>query len=117
MATEKEMNAALNRLHHLSMRYAGAFAELVQGKPVGMLPNNYPGLKEFRDLADLILFTRAEISGLTMLLVAKGVFTKEEFVSQMAEEYDFLAKAKAQQFGIGVNDAGLVYTPNDPKRN
>ena len=33
---------AADRLHHLSMRYAGALVELAQGKPVGLLPKGYP---------------------------------------------------------------------------
>ena len=48
---------AAERLHHLSMRYAGAMQELISGKPVGLMPSNSPGLKEARDFIDLILFT------------------------------------------------------------
>lgn len=47
-----EYDRAANRLHHLSMLYVGSFVELAQGKPVGMLPHNYPGLKDTRDLID-----------------------------------------------------------------
>jgi len=101
--------AAANRLHHLSMRYAAAVLELALGRPVGMVPQGYPGLKEFRDLADLILFVRAEMNANTRLMVEAGIITAEQAAIAYTEEYDHLTKAKAEQLGVGVNDAGLIY--------
>ena len=107
---------AAERLHHLSMRYAGAWVEVAKGEKVGLLPKDYPGLKEMRDLIDLILLTRAEINGLTELLVKKGLTTTEELQKIFGTEYEWLTKQKAQQLGVEVTDAGLKYT-NSPDRN
>jgi len=113
MHSEEEYRASANRLHHLSMHYAGALLELAQGKPWGMIPQGYPGLKDFRDLADIILFVRAEVNAHTRLMVEAGLITKEQAMDAITDEMDFFTQAKAKQFGIGVNDAGLVFTnPN-----
>ncbi len=109
MNAKEKMQAAANYLHHLSMRYAGACLELVQGKPVGMIPKGYPGLREFRDLADLILFTRAEINALTKLLLDAEVVTADQVTTAFAEEYRWFANVKAKQLGVGISDLGLVY--------
>lgn len=105
----QENRAAANRLHHLSMRYAAAFMELAQGHEIGLIPAGQPGLKEFRDLTDLILFTRAEVNAFTKLLVDAKIVTTEQVTKAITEEYDWFAKQKAKQFGIEVSDAGLVY--------
>jgi hypothetical protein len=97
---DEAMRAAANRLHHLSMRYAGALVELLGDKPVGMIPRGQPGLREARDFIDLILFTRAEINALTKLL---------EITKAFAAEYEWFAQQKAKFLGVGLNDAGLVF--------
>lgn len=108
-AVEK-CKASAHRLHHLSMVYVGAFMEVAKGQKVGLIPLNHPGLKETRDLIDLLLFTRAEISGLTRLMVDKGVFTAQEYQEQMIEEYDWFAQQKSKQFGCTVTDTGLSWS-------
>lgn len=100
---------AANRLHHLSMVYVGALIEVVSGEPVGVVPDTRPGLAQMRDLIDLLLYTRAEISGLSRLLVDNGVFTTQQYQEQMAEEYNWFANVKAKQFGCTVTDVGLSW--------
>lgn len=110
------MRKAADKLHHLSMRYVGAFAEIALGRKVGLLPKGTPGLSEMRDLIDLILLTRAEINAFTALLVRKGVFTVDEFTRQCKHEYEWLTEQKAHYLGVEVTDAGLVFRPNDPSK-
>jgi|SRR5581483_8615792 len=102
------MQTALKRLHHLSMRYAGALFELAAGKRLGMLPFGHPGLHESRDLIDLVLFARAEINGLTKILVEAKLVTEERVAEIMEREYEWLAQEKARQLGVGISDEGLV---------
>lgn len=102
-------NKAANRLHHLSMRYAGAMMELVQGKKVGLIPANAPGFREARDFIDLILLTRAEINGITNLLVKKGIVTQEELTKEFIEQYEWLTIQKAQQLQVIVTDSGITF--------
>lgn len=97
------------RLHHLSMIYAGAVCELAQGKPLGLIPRGFPGLSKMRDLADLILLTRAEINGLSRLLIEAGILDADTVVKTFAEEYEWLTQQKARQFGVEVDDAGLIF--------
>lgn len=111
-----------NKLHHLGMIYVGAVAEVAQGKVVGVLPADNPGVHNIRDLIDLVLFARAEINGLTNLLVRRNIVNEEQLNREFAEQYRYLAQTKAKQFGVGVNDLGLVFgkvqgdeTPTTPK--
>jgi hypothetical protein len=105
------MSEAANRLHHLSMRYSGALIELLAGAPVGIVPSGRPGLRESRDLIDLILLTRAEINGLTRILVDAGVVSESRAREVMETEYDWLAKVKAEFLGVQVTDFGLSIRP------
>jgi hypothetical protein len=102
---------AAQRLHHLSMLYAGCFHELVSGRPGGVLMQGHPGLKQVRDFIDLILLTRAEINALTKLLTDAKIIDPEKLVRQFAEEYEWFAQAKAEAFGVEVTDYGLVLNP------
>lgn len=107
--TQARVAAAANRLHHLSMRYVGAFAEIAQGKEVAFLPTGTHGVRELRDLIDLLLFCRAEVNGMSNLLVRKGLITEEEFAEVMEEQYDYFTKVKARFLNVGVTDNGIVY--------
>jgi hypothetical protein len=107
--SQEALRLASERLHHLSMRYVGALAEVVSGKAHGFLPTGWPGLKECRDFIDLILFTRAEINGLTNLLAKAGVVTVEQITKEFAEQYEWFAQEKAKFLGVGISDVGLVF--------
>lgn len=103
------MRAAANRLHHLSMRYVGAFVELAKEKPVAFVAQDHPGRRETRDLIDLILFVRAEVNALTALLLEAKILDIDTVTKRFADEYQWFCEQKAQTLGVGVNDAGLVY--------
>ena len=103
-----KLQLAAERLHHLSMRYSGSLIELLARQPVGIIPYGHPGLREARDLIDLILLTRAEINGLTKALVDAGVIKPESLREIFAEEYEWLAQQKAAFLNVGLSDDGIV---------
>jgi len=112
-AKQLENAEAANRLHHLSMRYVGAMIEAATGESVVLIPSGHPGLRECRDLIDLILLCRAEINALSKLLLDKGVCSADEMFPTMTAEYDWLREQKEQFLGVGTTDAGLVLRPGD----
>jgi hypothetical protein len=105
-----EYERAANRLHHLSMLYAGAAAEVAMGKEIFGLPNGYPGLRKFRDLIDLTLFCRAEINALTALMVKAKLFTTEEYTKEVTGQYNWLTEQKEKLYNVISTDAGLKFT-------
>lgn len=109
--TKNDFLRAANRLHHLSLRYVGALAEVAKGQPVGALPAGYPGISEMRDLIDLILYCRAECNVLTAVLLQMNppAISLPDLQKMMAEEYEKLAQEKAEQLGCEVFDGGLVF--------
>jgi hypothetical protein len=108
---------AAQRLHHVSMRFVGAMRELCTGTKVGFIPSGAPGLDEMRSLIDLCHLTRAEVNGLTKLLI-EGKYLKAETVTRtFAEEYEWLAQQKAQETGCEVTDYGLSFKAPSPERN
>ena len=104
-----DMIQAANRLHHLSMRYAGAILELASGEKIGFIAQGTPGLHETRDLIDLLLFTRAEINGLIKIMIEATLITRERLTEIMTEEYDYVATTKAKHLGVEVTEDGLVF--------
>lgn len=107
--TQAAYRLAAERLHHLSMRYVGAFAELAQGKEIAFLPDGTPGVSQMRDLIDLVLLCRAEVNGLTNLMHKAGIITEKDIAVEMTEQYEYYTKVKARQLGIGVTDVGITY--------
>jgi hypothetical protein len=104
---QAKMKGAADRLHHISMIYGAAIVEVAKGEKVGALPVTYPGLHAFRDLCDLILFTRAEINAISKVLIDVRLVSAERLTRTMTEEYEWLANTKALHFGVTVTDVGL----------
>lgn len=113
----EQLDRACRRLHHLSMRYGGAIVELAKGQKVGLIEKDYPGLKEMRDLVDLVLICRAEINALTKSLLDAGVIDADKFTRQQAEDIEWITRHKASFLGCEVTDYGLVFKAPDPKKN
>ena len=60
------------------------------------------------DTQERLLIYRVELSALANLLVAKGVFTYDEFLRQVADEADLYSQALAQEWpGIRAEESGL----------
>ena len=70
------------------------------------------GDPEFDAVADhreATMLLRAEVNALTVLLLAKGIFTQAEFSAQITEECEHLSMAYAGLFpGLQVADSGIV---------
>jgi hypothetical protein len=64
-----------------------------------------------RDHREVTLMLRAEVNALTGVLIAKGVFTGDEFAEHVAIEADFLDAEMAAKFpGMKADDNGIVMT-------
>lgn len=107
--TNEQFKAQADRLHHFSMIYCGAIYELAAGKQILGLPIGHPGLKEVRDVLDLILFLRAEINAMSKILLEAKLITPERFQEIMGEEYKWLADQKELFFKVKSTPWGLEY--------
>lgn len=104
-----DVRKAANKLHHLSMLYAGALAELGQAKKLGLLPSDAPGIKGARDIVDIVLLVRAELNAVTNLLLKRGVIKLPDLEAAFAHEYEWFAQQKANLFGCKVTEGGLFF--------
>jgi hypothetical protein len=69
-----------------------------------------PGTKAMRDLMDKFLIARCESSALAALLIAKGVFTEQEFTDQIQQEARHLDQIYEQLFqGMRTSEDGVVF--------
>lgn len=95
---------ALNRL----CKWRAIFA----GWQLGTRKKGDPECDAVRDHREVTIVMRAEITAVTQLLIAKGVFTLEEFDAQVITEAGYLERAYENIFpGVKATDAGLVLDP------
>ncbi len=87
------------------------------GWMVGTKASTAPGVQSYRDAADQRLLMRVEISALTSLLIAKGVFTHAEMQAQVVEECGHLQRVLEQKFpGYRATDAGIAIDAAEAKK-
>jgi hypothetical protein len=97
------LEQAINRLNHWGM--------LLTGRIVGTLRSEDPRSKGYRDLFQKFLILRAETTALSNLLIAKRVFTMDEFTRQLTIEVTELDRAYEKSFpGVRSGDDGLIFT-------
>lgn len=78
------------------------------GWMIGTKGANEPGVKAYRDRADAVLMQRVEINALTALLVAKGIFTIDEFMAQIVTECEHKQRELEAMFpGYRATDNGI----------
>lgn len=66
--------------------------------------------KAVKDHREVTILMRAESNALLGLLVKKGVFTVEEFQTQLTEEAEVLAKEYENKFpGLKATETGISY--------
>lgn len=100
-----EMQKAAQRLRQ--------FGRLAAGRLLGTVPNTDGRYKAIVDEWERSLFTRAEVNGLSKILIAKGIVTEAELTATIVEEYRHLADAMQKgwpeltvdEVGIHVHDA------------
>lgn len=100
MATSERYQQQANRLCKWRTLFAGWV--------LGTRSDTDPRAAGMRDLQEVRLLLRAEVSALTNMLVAKGVCTTEEITAAVADECEYLNEAMAGRFpGIRATDDGL----------
>lgn len=101
----------LARVEHAANRLAkwrAAFA----GWQLGTRPSQDPECQAVRDHREVTMMLRAEVNALSELLRSKGVFTDEEWLNKLAEEYALLADLYETKFpGMEATDYGLKIDP------
>jgi hypothetical protein len=95
----------LGRLNRLT-KWRSVFA----GWQLGTRHPDDPECQAVRDHREVTILLRAEVNALTGLLIAKGVFTAEEFAAQLDQEADALSAAYERKFpGMHATDQGIEY--------
>ncbi len=103
MSLADELNRALNKLAKWRM--------VLTGWQLGTRSKDDPECQAVRDINEMRILMRAELTAITALLVKKGVFTQEEFQAQLLEEAQYLDKAFERRFpGAKSADHGIVFT-------
>lgn len=96
----EKMNIALNRL----AKWRTVFA----GWQLGTRPKGDPESDAVRDHREATILHRAELSAFANLLIAKGVFTREEFAEALVAEAAELEAMYEKRFpGVKATDYGL----------
>lgn len=79
------------------------------GWQLGTRPTGDPECDAVRDHRELSILLRAEVSALTTLLVAKGVFSGEEWQAALENEAALLDKSYERRFpGFSTTVEGVV---------
>lgn len=101
MTAAKRMLDALNRV----TKWRTVFA----GWQLGTRPIGDPESDAVRDLRELLIVLRVEVTALSRVLDEAGVIDRERFMEVIAEEADLLSQAYAERFpGFRATDSGLV---------
>lgn len=101
MKRPEEYMATLNRL----TKWRSVFA----GWQLGTRADDDPECQAVRDHRELSIIMRAELSALTGLLIARGVFTAEEFSDALDREAEQLNKDYERRFpGFEATDLGMA---------
>lgn len=94
--------AALNRLAKWRVLFAGW--------QLGTRPKGDPECDAVSDHREATILMRAEVNAMTQLLIAKGVFTLEDWNNQIVTEAQFLNEAYEKQFpGAEATDIGMSF--------
>jgi hypothetical protein len=94
---------ALNRL----AKWRSVFA----GWQLGTRGRCRTGCQAVRDHREVTILLRAEVNALTGLLIAKGIFTAEEFAAKLDDEADALSAMYERKFpGMRATDDGIHYS-------
>lgn len=87
----------------------GKWRTVFAGWQLGTRAKGDPEGDAVRDHRELTMALRAEVNALTGLLIAKGVFTAEEFTARMQDESKHLCESYERRFpGFKATDDGLT---------
>lgn len=83
---------------------------LFTGWQLGTRPKGDPEGDAVRDHREVTILLRAENNAVLGLLLAKGVITEDEWLAQLEQEADHLAKAYSDRFpGVTAHEDGLTF--------
>jgi hypothetical protein len=86
----------------------GKWRSVFAGWQLGTRPNADPECAAVRDHRELSMALRADANALAALLIAKGVFTAEEFTTQLQDEAQYLCREYERRFpGFKAADYGM----------
>lgn len=102
--TEHKMMAAANLL----CKWRSTLA----GWQLGTRSALDPECQAVRDHREVTMMLRAEVNGLTRLLIDAGLFTVEQFQRVMTDEYNHLSQQYEKQFpGFKPTEVGMSIDP------
>lgn len=94
------------------MNRVAKWRSVFAGWQLGTRPDTDAECRAVRDHREATILLRAEMSAIAGLLIAKGVFTAEEYKAQIHEECKYLCEAYERQFpGFKASDDGMVIDP------
>jgi hypothetical protein len=106
----------LGNRYHAAMNRLAKWRTVFAGWQLGTRAKGDPGADAVRDHREVTILLRVESNALAALLITKGVFTAEEWQTQLIEEANHLSKSFEQRFpGFKAFDDGMVITPHIAK--
>jgi hypothetical protein len=92
------------------MEKLGKWRSVFAGWQLGTRSNDDPECNAVRDHREVTMALRAEVNALIQLLVAKGVFTVEEYQGQLGQEAEILDQHYERKFpGMKTTRYGVEY--------
>lgn len=93
---------------HKALNILCKWRSFFAGWQLGTRVKGDPESDAVRDHREMSILMRTELNAIVGLLLAKGVFTQEEFQKQLEDEAIFLNKAYAERWpGVSANEMGL----------
>jgi hypothetical protein len=110
---DKQSSEGIQQAYQQAVQRLGKWRSVLVGWMIGTKGANEPGVQAHRDRADAILMLRVEVNALTALLIAKGVFTTDEFMAQIVTECEHKQSELEAMFpGYRATDAGISIDPH-----
>lgn len=104
----EEVAAKMHRSANILAKWRSVFT----GWHLGTRSTDDGQTKAMRDLYEKVLLMRAELNGVTRILVDKGVVTQVELTEIFGEEYAFYAEQLAGFFdGMEATEQGIAMDP------
>lgn len=98
---QERYDAAMQRLHRWTMIFSGW--------QLGTRSQNDGPTRAVRDHRSVTMALRAEVSALVSLLIAKGVFTEEQYRTELVAELGRMEQDLEERFpGVKATDVGLT---------
>jgi hypothetical protein len=105
---DKQSSEGIRTAYEAAVQRLAKWRTVFVGWMIGTRSPDQPGVKAYRDRADAVLMMRVEINALTALLIAKGVFSVDEFMAQIVTECEHKQRELEAMFpGYKATDIGI----------